>query len=174
MSRRVIIEIDPVQRIDISAEKSLKILKNLISENTQSLDELMDEIQESIYANNISDQMLERYILELANSLYFVGARQELLGIKEDVCKMIRQQVYSEGRSKAEGTVADKDAIGIKASEVESQVLAIYSRAYKTIKIKVESGYEMLNSLKKVMNHRISEMELSNSRFLERNDNGRT
>ena len=55
MSRRVIIEIDPVQRIDISAEKSLKILENLISENTQSLDVLMDEIQESIYANNISD-----------------------------------------------------------------------------------------------------------------------
>ena len=48
--------------------------------------------------------------------------------------------------------------------------LAIYSRAYKKVKLRMDAGYEMLNSLKKVMNKRITEMELSNSRYINNSE----
>ena len=53
----------------------------------------------------------------------------------------------------------------------ETITLNIYSRAYRKVKLRMDAGYEMLASLKKVMNKRISEIELSNSRYIGGNRN---
>ena len=55
-------------------------------------------------------------------------------------------------------------------AQAETMTLAIYSRAYKKVKLRMDAGYEMLNSLKKVMNKRITEMELSNSRYINHSE----
>ena len=109
--------------------------------------------------------------MDLANTLYFTGSAQEDLGIKEDICKAIRQEVYSKAREQATGkTVADKTAQAELIAQAETMTLAIYSRAYKKVKLRMDAGYEMLNSLKKVMNKRITEMELSNSRYINHSE----
>ena len=139
----------------------------LVMEYCEDLDACLDSIRDSLAnPNSISDVLLENYILELANILYFTSSAQEDLGIKEDICKAIRQEVYSKARESAEGTVADKTAKAELLSQQETIVLSIYSRAYKKVKFRMDSGYEMLNSLKKIMNKRITEMELSNSRYI--------
>ena len=139
----------------------------LVIEYCEDLDACLDSIRDSLEnPNSISDTLLENYILELANILYFTSSAQEDLGIKEDICKAIRQEVYSKARESAEGTVADKTAKAELLSQQETIVLSIYSRAYRKVKFRMDSGYEMLNSLKKIMNKRITEMELSNSRYI--------
>ena len=83
----------------------------------------------------------------------------------------IRQEVYSKAREQAPGkTVADKTAQAELIAQAETMTLAIYSRAYKKVKLRMDAGYEMLNSLKKVMNKRITEMELSNSRYINHSE----
>ena len=143
----------------------------LVIEYCEDLDACLDSIRDSLEnPNSISDILLENYILELANILYFTSSAQEDLGIKEDICKAIRQEVYSKARESAEGTVADKTAKAELLSQQETIVLSIYSRAYRKVKFRMDAGYEMLNSLKKIMNKRITEMELSNSRYINHSE----
>lgn len=139
----------------------------LVKKYCSDLDSFMQATRDLITRNDdITDVQLEQAILELANILYFTGSSQEDLGIKEDTCKAIRQEIYLKARDSGKGTVADKTARAELATQSETLTLAIYSRTYKKVKLKVEAGYEMLNSLKKIMNRRISELELSNSRYI--------
>ena len=158
---------DIMQNVDNISDTIKELSDNLVRKYCKDLNILMLNIQASIKANNVTDEFLETSILDLANTLYFTGSAQEDLGIKEDICKSIRQEVYSKAREQATGkTVADKTAQAELIAQAETMTLAIYSRAYKKVKLRMDAGYEMLNSLKKVMNKRITEMELSNSRYI--------
>ena len=160
-----------MKNVDNISDTIKELSDNLVRKYCKDLNILMLNIQEFIKSNNITDEFLETSILDLANILYFTGSAQEDLGIKEDICKSIRQEVYSKAREQATGkTVADKTAQAELTSQAETMTLAIYSRAYKKVKLRMDAGYEMLNSLKKVMNQRITEMELSNSRYINHSE----
>lgn len=157
-----------MENVDSLSDTIKEISDKLVTKYCKDLDDLMSVIGEELQDNKgITDTELEFHILDLANTLYFTGSAQEDLGIKEDTCKAIRQEVYSKAREQSTGkTVADKTAQAELISQTETMTLAIYSRAYKKVKLRMDAGYEMLNSLKKVMNKRITEMELSNSRYI--------
>ena len=162
-------DIDEVMKnVDNISDTIQEISDKLIKKYCDPLDVEMSVIRLELKENNsLTDDTLEKHILELANILYFTGSAQEDLGIKEDACKAIRQEVYSKAREQATGkTVADKTAQAELIAQAETMTLAIYSRSYKKVKLRMDAGYEMLNSLKKVMNKRITEMELSNSRYI--------
>lgn len=159
-----------MKKVDNISDTIGELSDNLVRRYCKDLNTSMLNIQAFIKANNVTDEFLETSILDLANILYFTGSAQEDLGIKEDICKAIRQEVYSFYRNEATGTVADKTALAELACQKETMTLAIYSRAYKKVKLRMDAGYEMLNSLKKVMNKRITEMELSNSRYINHSE----
>lgn len=158
---------DIMQNVN-NISNTIKVISDkLVNNYCKDLDDLMSIIREELQDNGgITDAELEFHIMDLANTLYFTGSTQEDLGIKEDTCRAIRQEVYLKARDNGKGTVADKTARAELAAQSETLTLAIYSRTYKKVKLKVEAGYEMLNSLKKIMNRRISELELSNSRYI--------
>lgn len=171
MSRRDKTTNSIMNKVDNTSNMIKEISDNLVGKYCTSLDLEMGVIRLELKENNsLTDDTLEKHILELANILYFTGSAQEDLGIKEDTCKAIRQEVYSRAREEATGTVADKTAKAELISQQETIVLNIYSRAYKKVKLRMDAGYEMLNSLKKVMNKRITEMELSNSRYINHSE----
>lgn len=156
-----------MKKVDNISDTIKEISDELIKKYCKDLDDIMLRIRFTLAQCNVSDEFLETVIMDLANTLYFTGSAQEDLGIKEDTCKAIRQEVYSKAREQATGkTVADKTAQAELIAQAETMTLAIYSRAYKKVKLRMDAGYEMLNSLKKVMNKRITEMELSNSRYI--------
>lgn len=160
-----------MKKVDNISNNINKISNELAKSYCKDLDELMSLIHTAISADVVTDSYLEIAILDLANILYFTGSAQEDLGIKEDTCKAIRQEVYSKAREQATGkTVADKTAQAELIAQAETMTLAIYSRAYKKVKLRMDAGYEMLNSLKKVMNKRITEMELSNSKYINHSE----
>ena len=161
-----------MKKVDSISDTIKEISDKLVEKYCGELDEEMKKIGNLlICSQNMTDNELDFEILNLANILYFVGAGQEDLGIKEDTCKAIRQEVYSTAREQAIGkTVADKTAQAELIAQAETMTLAIYSRAYKKVKLRMDAGYEMLNSLKKVMNKRITEMELSNSRYINKSE----
>lgn len=165
MSRRDKTTESIINKVDNTALVVKEISDKLVKEYCEDLDNIMKDIGEDIL-QGIQDSTLESYIIELANTLYFTGSAQEDLGIKEDTCKAIRTEIYNKTYEDSIGTVAQKNALSELATQQETIVLNIYSRAYKKVKLRMDAGYEMLNSLKKVMNKRISEMELSNSRYI--------
>lgn len=161
-----------MKNVDNISATIKEISDKLVTKYCKDLDDLMSVIREQLKNNDgITDTELEFLIMDLANILYFTGSAQEDLGIKEDTCRAIRQEVYSKAREQATGkTVADKTAQAELIAQEETMTLAIYSRAYKKVKLRMDAGYEMLNSLKKVMNKRITEMELSNSRYINHSE----
>ena len=165
---------DIMKNVDSISDTIKEISDKLVTKYCDDLDDLMIDIKSILTNDTMTDSYLETAILDLANTLYFTGSAQEDLGIKEDICKAIRQEVYSKAREQATGkTVADKTAQAELIAQAETMTLAIYSRAYKKVKLRMDAGYEMLNSLKKVMNKRITEMELSNSRYINHRESER-
>ena len=173
MSRRDKTPASIMNKVDNTANIVKEISDKLVKEYCEDLDNIMSELRQEITSKEIDNCILESYIMELANTLYFTGSAQEDLGIKEDTCKAIRAEIYNKTYEDSKGTVAQKNALSELATQQETIVLNIYSRAYKKVKLRMDAGYEMLNSLKKVMNKRISEMELSNSRYIGGNQDGR-
>lgn len=173
MSRRDKTPTSIMNKVDNTALVVKEISDKLVKEYCEDLDRQLEIIRDKMQDGLLTDGELEYSILELANILYFTGSAQEDLGIKEDTCKAIRAEIYNKTYEDSKGTVAQKNALSELATQQETIVLNIYSRAYKKVKLRMEAGYEMLNSLKKVMNKRISEMELSNSRYIGGNQDGR-
>ena len=159
-----------MKNVDNISDTIKEISDKLVTKYCDDLDDLMIDIKSILNNDTMTDSYLETSILDLANTLYFTGSAQEDLGIKEDTCKAIRQEVYSRAREEATGTVADKTSKAELIAQQETIVLSIYSRAYKKVKLRMDAGYEMLNSLKKVMSKRITEMELSNSRYINHSE----
>lgn len=105
---------------------------------------------------------LEDFCMNLSTQIYFVGGASEHLGIRDDISKAVYKDMYHTARaSQEDGTVADKDSLAELSSQQELIVNICYNRAYKIMKSKVDNAQELLSSCKKVLSHRMQEMELT-------------
>lgn len=112
--------------------------------------------------NPPTNDELDDFCLNLSTFIYFAGGMCEQLGIRDDIAKAVYKEMYHTKRSELNsGTIADKDSLAELASQSEAVASFTYTRAYKTMKAKVENAQELLSSVKKVLSHRLSEMELT-------------
>lgn len=156
-------KIDEVnERVSANSKIINGIVSEIVNKYCQPLDDYMRQIDQAlISSNNVSLAQLDDFILNLPVLLYFISDSQESLGVKEDISRAVRQELFNTVREESTGTVADKDSVAELATQYETIVNIIYSRAYKRFKARVEAGYEMLASVKKVMTRRTVEMELT-------------
>lgn len=157
-----------MDRVELLSKDIDRMANSLADKYCKDLNTYMRHIDDILVNSNehVTDNDLEDFVLNLPSLLYFTGSAQESLGIKEDTCKAIRNEVFNTVRERCSGTVADKNSAATLASQSEEITLAIYSRAYKKVKFRIDAAYEMLNSIKKVITHRTAELELSNSRYV--------
>lgn len=161
------IDIDKVMeiktRVDSNSQLIDEVVNQLVADYCKILDEYIKDVDAVLVSTEKppTDEQLENFCLNIPVLLYFTGEAQETLGIREDVAKAIRQEVYNEVHQFAQGTVADKAATAEVASNSEFIVWTAYQRAYKKVKLRAEAANELLQSVKKVISRRISEKELS-------------
>lgn len=151
------------KRIDANSDIVNSIVNRLVSDYCKPLDEYMEFIRNILNdtANPPTDRELDDFTLNIPVLLYFTGEAQEALGIKEDVAKAIKQELYNEIYDKSTGTIADKTAAAELATQNEYIAHIAYQRAYKKIKLRMEAANETLQSVKKVISRRISEYDMS-------------
>lgn len=138
------------------------IVYEIVRNFTKDLDEIMN-ICKSIFTsgNKPTLQELEDLLGQLPSFLYFANEKQEMVGIKKDIAEMTKKYNYNLFRMKLTGTVSDKN------STAESSVLnemineVIYERAYKMIKAKIEMAQEMINSIKRIFDARMMDLQIS-------------
>ena len=105
---------------------------------------------------------LDDFCLNLSTYIYFAGGMCEQLGIRDDISKAVYKEMYHTARaSQDKGTIADKDSLAELASQEEYIVSASYTRAYRTMKSKIDGAQEVLQSCKKVLSRRMQEIELT-------------
>ena len=149
-----------------------QISDKVVTAYTNDLDTLMNKIREDTIDNTPSDEILEKYVLELSNLLYFLGTRLETVGIKDDITRMSAKEVYNNtytdnldvAPGEKKPTVAELNVMSENASRYETVVNSIYSRVYRQIKFKIDGAYEMLASLRKIISKRMQENQLSYTR----------
>lgn len=151
---------------------------------TQSLDDLMKAIyQDIILVDYPSELTLEKYFLELTNTVYFMGEKLESLGVRDDMSRAQYKEVYNSAylgnqikdvEKKNKTTVAENQAVAENAALYENTVNSIYSRAYKIFRYKIDAANEMIKSLSKIISRRMQESNLSERNYYNENNYGGT
>ena len=151
------------KRIDANSDIVDSIVNRLVSDYCKPLDEYMEFIRNILNdaVNPPTDRELDDFVLNIPVLLYFTGEAQEALGIKEDVARAVKQELYNEIYEKSTGTIADKTAAAELATQNEYIAHVAYQRAYKKIKLRMEAANEMLQSVKKVISRRMVEYEVA-------------
>lgn len=151
------------KRIDLNGDLINGIVNKLVSYYCSPLDEYMHTIMQILEDTNNppTNEELDAFTLRLPVLIYFAGEAQEALGIKEDVAKAVRQELYNEVYEQSSGTIADKTAAAELATQDEYIAHIAYSRAYKKIKLRMDAANETLQSIKKVISRRMVEYEVS-------------
>lgn len=151
------------ERIEKNASKVDEIVQRLVDSYAKPLDDYVCVCKAIITdkQNPPTDDELDDMCLTLPSYLYFVSEGQEALGLREDVAKAIKMELYNNAYEQAIGTIADKTATAELASQHEFIVHSCYQRAYKQLKMKYEIGLELLNSIKKVISRRQNALNLT-------------
>lgn len=153
-----------IARVEDNSEKIEKVVDELIQPYCEKLDTLITKFRNCLMdkENPVTEWELDDVCLKLPSHLYFMGEAQEKFGIKEDISKSIKMELYNEIHQRTKGTIADKQAASEAGTIEEDIVYRAYQRAYKRIKQKLEAAYELLSSIKKVISRRMGEQELAN------------
>lgn len=152
------------ERVEKNAKAIDEIAQSIVKPYSKDLDNYVVFIRECLKdgENPPTDDELDDFCLNLSAYLYFAGGLCEQLGIRDDIAKAMYKETYHSVRSGVEGgTVADKDSIAALNSQDELIISSAYTRAYKTLKSKIENGQELLQSVKKVISRRMQERDLT-------------
>lgn len=156
-----------ITQIQTKVDKYSKVINDIVNEITkpycQDVDNYVSWINTILAdgTNPPTDEELEDMCLNLSTRIYFMSEACEQLGIKDDLSKAIRNEVYNKKRDDIKGTIADKDSYAELESQQEQITNICYSRAYRIVKAKVDNAQELLQSCKKVLSRRMVSLELS-------------
>lgn len=153
-----------IARVEDNSQKIEKVVDELIFEHCKQIDELITKFRSCLLNKEepVTEWELDDVCMKIPAHLYFLGEAQEKFGIKEDIAKSIKMELYNSIHQRTKGTIADKQAASEAGTLEEEIVYRAYQRAYKRIKQKVEAAYELAASVKKVISRRMGEQELAN------------
>lgn len=139
------------------------IVEGLVISCCQDLDDYISYVKRLLDDVNtpIADAELDDIVLTIPTLLYFTGNLQETLGIREDIARMEETNKYNQVLVNAEGTVQARQAYAKLQVQNESLATLVYQRACRKIKLRCDYASEILQSAKKILTRRISELELS-------------
>lgn len=151
-------------KIEGNSQQVNEIIDTIIKPYSKDLDKYVAFIKDCLAdgTNPPSDEELEDFCMNLSTYIYFAGGMVEQLGIRDDISKAVYKEMYHSSRASIDkGTVADKDSLAELASQEEYITNICFNRAFKIMKAKVENAQELLQSVKKVLTRRVTEMELT-------------
>lgn len=165
-----------------NAEYAKQLSDSIVQEYTRSIDQIMREVKKEIIESPSEPptETLEKYFLLLSNSLYFISAKAESLGLFEDITKSNLKMKYNSAFSERQLSASlNKEKItnneaGIYAEDNslnETVVNYIYSRANKIVEAKINAAFEMVKTISKIISRRMNENSSISQRQFERVSN---
>lgn len=158
--------------------------QNIVKTYCADLDDLMMALSEECIAPGMNDSTfeaplnrLQAYYLELSSRVYFSISRLESLGVYADMSDSAYKEIYSkeyislsgdkDDKGKAKKTVEELKSQSNMKAQYNSVVASIYDRAYKIVKSKVSSAQDMMDTLRRLISTRTTEMQLYNQNIGE-------
>ena len=147
-------------------ESDSQILENIVNEivnsYTKELDEYVNKIKSVLDddTDGLTEHDLNQIMIKLCSYMYFIGSKQELLGIRADISDALRDEKYNLAFMSATGTVASKESQALNAIKEEEVIKVIYDRAYKIMKNKYAAVDKWIDAIKKILSMRIKLLEI--------------
>lgn len=145
-------------------ENTEKMFNDVVKSVESDLDSVVEMLSKYRYPeqiNNFTDEEMWCAILDIGFTLYNIANRFETVGIKGDVAKILLDYRQSDIISGMDGKKHEKETAAVMNSLIEQERVAIYNRAYKSIKMKIEVATDLINSIKKIITDRIENKKLS-------------
>lgn len=157
-----------ISNVDQNSNVITKIVSDITKKCTGELDDYISYMRDVLHdcgeGKPIANDVLEDITIVLPVLLYDVTEKQESIGIKEDIAKATKNEIFNNTYSSIEkGTVQDKTSQAELAAQEEIVTHIIFQHSYKIIKSKADLGLELLQSVKKVLSKRITELEITRS-----------
>lgn len=160
-----------LEQTETNVEYFNKVTRQVSQAYSTELDELVRQfMKRQSIDKELPMDYLESTYMKLSSILYFMGDQLEQLGIHNDMSKAAKQEIYNkaylanqikDSDKKNKTTVAENIAVAEQQSQYETIVNSIYDRAYKMLKYKIDAGFELLNTLRKIITRRMQEVDLS-------------
>ena len=149
---------DRVESAIISQSKDVeRIVVGVVNKFCSELDKLHAVMKEKILEKSYTVEELEHWALVLPIFSYEIGERQEIVGIREDMAKMVKEEVYNRIFLDAGGSVQAKKSEAEIQTTMEQLYHTAYARAYRIIRQKNEATLEIINSIKKILSRQLEE-----------------
>lgn len=149
-------------RIDVERNGQFvdKIVNDMLDKYSKDLDDLMSTIKSMLFSDeDWTTAEFESVALKLPCLLYSISSFQEKIGIRVDISKSLNSENFNRIYKNASGTIVDRKAFAELETQADTMVTSAITHAYKTIQGKVTAAYEMLNSVKKILNARVNEKQ---------------
>lgn len=151
-------------KIDFNGQQVDSVVTSVVDDYCGALDEIMMSLERLLEkTTDLSDTQLEAFVVQIPVRLYFASTAVEVLGVRDDISRLLYKEAYNAARQEATGTVADKDSAAQQQTNTEALAAIVYSRAARQAKARLDAAYETLTALKKVVSARIAERSIAQS-----------
>ena len=156
--------VNEVTKATIEADSQVleNIVNDIVNSYTKELDEYVNKIKSVLDddTDGLTEHDLNQIMIKLCSYMYFIGSKQELLGIRADISDALRDEKYNLAFMGATGTVASKESQALNAIKEEEVIKVIYDRAYKIMKNKYAAVDKWIDAIKKILSMRIKLLEI--------------
>ena len=141
---------------------------------TKEANECISEIEKLIKdKEDIDIHVLNYYITEIPIIIFNLVDNIQQLAVKSDAAKMQRKEVFNNSMMEQDtGTIADKKSVAQQACQNEQFIEDVFTRVYKQCERKIDILEMLHGSLKKILQWRVSELEVTRTNILIKNSRG--
>lgn len=157
-----------IQEFDDKCKDVVSTATSIADKFTQPLDDTMFKVQELLQdKEKLSVDDLTKYIATIPVMIYDLVDNMQILGVRTDAAKMQRKSEFNKAYLDQDtGTVAEKTSNAQRACEDDQFIEDIYTRVYKLCEHKIEVATMLHASLKKILQWKLTEMEVTRTDML--------
>jgi D-hexose-6-phosphate mutarotase len=151
-------------RIDVEDESVAinNMVDSLVAKYGRDLERAVEKVRDALSNNDkVSNEDLEKFVMEVPVHMYFALEGLEKLGIEGDNAKMMKKTSFNSVYIDTPGTIEDKTKQAELSTLTEHYVEIAYQRAYKKLKEKIAKAELVYSGSKKVLDKRTQEIFLT-------------
>ena len=154
---------DFIYEVSEDAKYINELVEEIVKQCCENLDAYVTSIKDKITSDNynVTDKELDDIVMTIPTLIYFASEVQERLGIRYDIAKSNKTQIFNEIFINNDGNQGIKKAVAENKTFNENMIVCVYDRSYNIIKSKISAAMEILQSAKKIISRRMQSIEVT-------------
>ena len=161
-------KLDLVKQFNKHCDDVVDTALTISTKYTECLDDCIYEVKELLQdTSTISNEDLEKYIALIPVLMYELIDKMQVLAVRVDTAKTQKKTEFNKAYIESyESTVAAKTSSAQLQVENEQFIEDLYLRVYKHCEKKLDTAEMLHSSLKKLMNWRLSELDVTRNNMI--------